>query len=362
MSALTENEIYGVLLDAMLSAAADKGLDTSEGSVGFDLLAPAAMAMTELYLRIEEAQEEGFADTASLENLKRRAAERGISYREAVPPQIELALIADGREPIGELSSLRFALGELTFYAVEQTGEDRFLLACETACAIGDAADEAPVYLGSDPNIRGASLVRVVNAGRNAETAQELRSRFFSSVRSAAFAGNRAAYAELALAVPGVGGCKAARADIETDGCNVLLTVISDDYGVPEQSVIDAVQAAVDDTLPLCHVCSVRPVATEAVTVAARIVKQSGAESEDVRSSVETQLGALMRSVGERWAQEGSATLRSSEIFTAILAAPGVLDVYSVTAKRGGQTFNSAVFDAGTVPVVGAVTLTEVAE
>ena len=74
------------------------------------------------------------------------------------------------------------------------------------------------------------------------------------------------------------------------------------------------------------------------------------------------QIAALMRSVGERWAQEGSATLRSSEIFTAILSAQGVLDVYSVTAKRGGQTFNSTVFDAGTVPTPGAITLTEVEE
>lgn len=362
MSALTENEIYEQLLNSMLSYAGGKGLDTSEGSVSFDLLAPAALAMTALYLRIEEAQAESFADTASLENLIRCAAERGVEYRAALPPQVEITLTSGTLDMNAGRSERSFSLGGLKFYASEQTDEDKYILTCETGCAIGSAAQEPPVFLGSDPTVVVSSSVRVISAGRDDETKEELRSRYFASVKSAAFAGNRAAYTELALGVPGVGGCKAERADMENDGCNVMLTVISDEYGVPSQSVIDAVGAAVNETLPICHVCAVRAVTTEPITVSARIVKQTGAETAAVRASVTEKINELMRRLGEIWAEQGAATLRSSEVFTAILSAEEVLDVFSVTVKRGGQTINSSVFDGVSVPVLGTLTLTEASE
>ncbi|MBQ6020399.1 MAG: baseplate J/gp47 family protein [Clostridia bacterium] len=362
MSVLTENEIYEQLLDLILSSVREKGLDTSEGSVGYDLLAPAALAMTSIYLRIEEAAAECFADTASLPYLKRRAAERGVEFRAALAPQVEISLVSGSLDLTGSRSELRFSLGELTFYAAEQSGENRYLLICETACVLGAAASELPVYLGSDPEVRAGDEVRVVSPGRDDETAEELRSRYFSSVRSAAFAGNRAAYAELALGVPGVGGCKAERADIANDGCNVLLTVISDEYGVPDQSVLDAVDAAVGETLPVCHICSVRAVTAEQFSVSARIVKRAAAESAAVRAAITEKINELTVRLGQTWAADGAATLRSSEVFSAILSAEDVLDVYSVTVKRGGQTVNSSVFDGGGIPVLGTLTLTEVVE
>ena len=131
---------------------------------------------------------------------------------------------------------------------------------------------------------------------------------------------------------------------------------------MPEQSVLDAVEAAVGRTLPICHICSVRAVSTEAFAVNAQIVIRSGSESPAVRDAITEKIGELTSKLGETWATEGAATLRSSEVFTAILSAEGVLDVYSVTVAQGGQPVNSSVFDGGSIPVLGTLTLTEAAE
>ncbi len=360
MNTLTENEIYTELLDSMLTYAEEKGLDTSEGSVSFDMLAPAALAMTALYLQIEQAQAECFADTASLESLIRLAAERGIEYRAAQAPVVEISLANGEIDPQAAASERRFSLGALTFYAEEQTQEGTYVLVCDTPCAIGENADGPLTYEGSDPLVEGAALVRIRSRGRDDETAAELRARYFLSVQSSSFAGNRAAYVETAMSVAGVGGCKAQRAEMETDGANVLLTVISDRYDVPDADVLAAVRDAVDAVLPICHVAAVRAVERETADVSAQIILDPGLTIPDVRDGIAEKINEKLKAVCAAWAADGSATLRSSDIFTAVLSAEGVADAAQVTVSLGGESVFHRVFDGVSIPALGALTLTEV--
>ena len=77
-------------------------LDTREGSLIWYANAPGAVELVNLNIAVEEALNNGFADTASREYLIRRAAERGLSPQAASAAVLELTTSPWGLDsPLG---------------------------------------------------------------------------------------------------------------------------------------------------------------------------------------------------------------------------------------------------------------------
>ena len=92
---------YEDILERMLDRVPDD-VDKREGSVIYDALAPAAVEMQLMYIELDVILNETFADTASRENLIRRAAERGIAPKRAVKAVLKGEFTPDTLEiPIG---------------------------------------------------------------------------------------------------------------------------------------------------------------------------------------------------------------------------------------------------------------------
>ncbi|MBR1810266.1 MAG: baseplate J/gp47 family protein [Clostridia bacterium] len=363
MSGKTETELYTDILDAMLSYAARRGLDTDEGSVAYDMLAPAALGMAALRMQLELQSDESFADTASLENLIRRAAERGIAYRAASPAVVRAAVTGGTLSLDDDYEDRRFLSGALAYYLSGTAADGSLLLTCETAGTAGNLGYGTLVYAGSLPGIAEAEIVGVETRGRDAETAQELRTRYFDSMKSAAFAGNKAAYREAAAAVAGVGGCKVERAPVDTDGCNVRLTVISDTYGVPDAAVLRAVETQIAAITPICHICAVQAVQTAPVSVSATVAPEDGYAMDTILQNAESALRERLHAAAGAFAQNGSTVVKRSDLFLALLAAEGVADVAQLRVDIDGEPDIFAyAFDGRAIPVLDALTLSEVAQ
>ena len=63
-----EEKTYENILKEMLSSL--NGVDTREGSIVYDLLAPMAMEIAQLYMDLRVILRESFADTASMDYLR----------------------------------------------------------------------------------------------------------------------------------------------------------------------------------------------------------------------------------------------------------------------------------------------------
>ena len=72
---------YEMLLRRMLDRVISKNpdIDTREGSVIYNALAPAAVELKNMYMRLDDILNDTFADTASRVYLIKRAAERGLA-------------------------------------------------------------------------------------------------------------------------------------------------------------------------------------------------------------------------------------------------------------------------------------------
>ena len=74
---------YEMLMERKLDMVDDRR-DKRQGSLIYDALAPNAAEMASLYTELELLEDRTFADTATGEDLTRRAAERGILRKSAV--------------------------------------------------------------------------------------------------------------------------------------------------------------------------------------------------------------------------------------------------------------------------------------
>ena len=74
-----------VILERMIDRVLeqDSNIDTREGSIIYNALAPAAVEVMGMYIEAQRILDETFADTASREYLIKRAKERGITPQPA---------------------------------------------------------------------------------------------------------------------------------------------------------------------------------------------------------------------------------------------------------------------------------------
>lgn len=80
-----ENITYEVILERMLDRVIEKfpDIDTGEGSVIYNALAPAAIELQNMYISLDVILNESFADTQSRDYLIKRCAERGVGVKSA---------------------------------------------------------------------------------------------------------------------------------------------------------------------------------------------------------------------------------------------------------------------------------------
>lgn len=111
-----EDQTYESIMDRMLNRiSAD--IDTREGSVIYNALAPAAAELVKSYIWLDTVLELVFSDTAQGEFLDRRATEAGIE-RTAATKAVRAAEFTEGITiPVGA----RFLLKTSTFNT-QQTG------------------------------------------------------------------------------------------------------------------------------------------------------------------------------------------------------------------------------------------------
>ena len=324
-----ENKTYEYLLKRMLDSVTSP-VDKREGSIIYDALAPAAAELSRMYIELDVILNETFADTASREYLIKRAYERGIY------PSEPTYAVCKGKFNVSIPIGSRFYI-DTYYYKVSDVlseNEYSYKLVCETA------GEEPNFVLGTlipveyINGLSTATLAEVLIPGEDAESTENLRSRYLKSFNNEAFGGNREDYLKKVNAIEGVGGTKVYRA--WDGGGTVKLVVVSSEFKKPTQTLVEAVQTEVDPTInsgeglgiaPIDHRVTVFAADETLIKVETEITYANGWSFEDALPYIEKTIDSYLSELNKGWSDSDNIIVRISQIETRLLDLEAVIDI-----------------------------------
>lgn len=354
-----ENVTYEVILDRMLDRvlAQNPNIDTREGSIIYNALAPAAVELQNMYIQLDTILNESFADTQTRDYLIRRCAERGVNVEPAtyairqgefIPSTLEIAI------------GTRFSLNLLNYVVVEKISDGIYKLQCETAGYDGNVESGTLIPIEYIEGLQTATLTEVLVPGEDEEDTEHLRQRYFDSLDSQAFGGNIKDYKEKTNSLDGVGGVKVY--PVWNGGGTVKLVIINSDFDKPSDVLINSVQTAIDPTqnqgtgvgiAPIGHIVTVVGCGETSVDVTTKITFQEGWDWEAVKPYAEQAIDDYFKELASDWASSDNIIVRISQIEIRLLNLTGVLDIADTTLN--GIAHNLTI-DADNIPIRGEVT------
>ena len=377
-----EQYTYKYLMSQALSFV-DDSLDKREGSIIYDALAPACYVLAGYYMQLYQVVKNSFAVTAAGEWLDQRVKESGITRREATAAVKR----ADFTDDAGQAAVVRIGTRwstvsstNLITYRVtaqyEQNGapvEGAYELTCETLGTIGQEYTGPIIPVDFVKGVAAATMSTTLIPGRDAETDDELRERYFDQMSAKAFGGNISDYRNKTREIIGVGDLQIY--PVWNGGGTVKLSIVDTAFRAASNEFVQEVQKLIDPVnasgvqgdglgiAPIDHKVTV--VAPEEVTVniTASIVLQVPYEVGQVQSAVEQAIEAYMVELRHDWAtpnefNEYALSVYASRITAAIVGVPGISNVTNV--RLNGTAADITLQQTGQkqqIPVKGTVTL-----
>ncbi|QRV09736.1 baseplate J/gp47 family protein [Bacillus velezensis] len=343
-----EDQTFEEIMDRMLSRiSAD--IDTREGSVIYNALAPAAAELAKSYIWLDTVLELVFSDTAQGEFLDRRAAEAGIERTVATKAVRAGEFTSGVKIPVGS----RFFVDNLYFqYTADGT------LECETAGEAGNANISGQNLLSLDtiPGLQKAIVKEILIPGREEEDDNNLRERYFTRVRREAVSANKEHYKQWAEEVDGVGKAKVFplwKGDgtvkiVVTDAklepaSDILITKVSD--------YIDPEPGQGEGQAPIGAFVTVESAEWKEIEISASVLPEINSSIDQVKDEIEAGVLNLFK----KMAFEDNV-IRLSQINNIVYNSPSVSDYSDI--KINGLAEN-LVLDDIEIPKLRQVTIVE---
>lgn len=355
-----ETETYEVILRRMLERVAAK-FDRREGSIIYDGVAPAAVEFQNIYIALEAVLREMFPDTATREYLIKHCAERGISPKPSSYAKVMGSFTPTNLDvPIGA----RFSHEDLNYKVTEKISDGKYELECETSGSVANGVTGRLIPIDYVEKLETAYIDYVVVPGEDDEATETLRARYFASINSESFGGNEFDYKNKILSLDGVGGVKVYGGSQWNGGGTVKCVIIDSEYGVPDEGLIDDVQAIIDPELeailieggdeqhpidygegkgfaPIGHFVTIVGAYNTVINIETSLTYNNGYTWDRVKDDVKTSINKYFRSLNEKWSNMDKIRVRIAHIENAILNVDGILDVQGT--KINGKEENLAV-------------------
>lgn len=222
-----ENMTYETILSRMMDRVTEKypNLDTREGSILFNALAPAAVELAIMYVELDNAINESFVDTASREYILRGCKQMGMDtsvFDESAGTHV--VRFTSNKRLYEELKGTRwncdlynYTVIDKPFYEEVYMSPDRKTLTYYADCYV------ICETLGTSPNgltgtltpiddvidgLISAELTECVIEGKNETSDEDIRTAYYEYVNNVATDGNIAQYKRWCSEYDGVGNCK----------------------------------------------------------------------------------------------------------------------------------------------------------
>ena len=329
----------------------------TEGFPVWDILKAMAFGLYKLWLKVFDIEAKQNVDNLTGEELERFVYQRkGLSRKAATYAVGTITVTGEGVITEGSIFS---TVGGIEFEAIEDVtvnGEAIVNVVCTVAGAIGNlpamSICEMPVTVQGI--VSSCNLEPTVD-GYDAETDGSLRERYYEVLREPVTSGNIYHYKKWAKEVSGVGDVKVFPL---WQGDNTVQVVIIDDNSlVPEQELVDRVQAYIDPNkegigageAPVGAYCTVTAAEALNININVNLIITNTAELETVERDIKANITNYLASIA--FVNDYVSIAKIGDL---ILQVDGVEDYDTLTANG---IANRIAIPEKSVAVLGAVVI-----
>ncbi|MED4922893.1 baseplate J/gp47 family protein [Anoxybacillus geothermalis] len=347
-----EDQTFEVIMQRMLSRIPDD-FDKRQGSVIWDMLAPAALELERAYQQLH-------------------LVTNWLYLSGDVPRDILLARVRDfGIEP----KPAQKASGTVVFTGLPGTvipvntrisTDDRtpiFFYTTSNATVLENGTVSVPVEAevpGAAGNVPAGAITVLVDVidgvesvtnpqafenGIDEESDESLLARYYDRVRNPITSGNVGHYRQWALEVAGVGDAKVY--PVWNGPGTVKVVLIGTDKTAPSQSVIDEVAAHIENVRPIGATVTVVSATEVPINVSATLTLVAGKTLADAQAEFEPLLLEYLQSLALV-----DPVVRYTKVASLLLDCPSVIDYFNLTIN--GNAANVMVAE-GEIAVKGTV-------
>ncbi|MGH2110125.1 baseplate J/gp47 family protein [Aerococcus urinaeequi] len=347
------------------------GVDTREGSIIYDALAPACYQLASFTMELRNTMLESYVVSATGEYLDLRAEEAGVMRIPATHAVVTASFTSGGGQPYAVDIGSRFSsIGdEPIYYAVtEKVSEGVYRLTAEESGSVGNEYVGVLLPLDNFNDFGQALLTEITVPARDDETDDSLRARVIAEKGVGAFGGNIEDYTRMITDLDGVGGVQVYPA--WQGGGTVLLSIVNNVFEVPSQELVSEVQEAIDPEIggsgvglaPIGHKVTVRGPVQKVIDVSFYMNVESGANQTAIFDEAKTVIENYFLSVRQRWSNRGvtgyEAWIYRSQITSAILSIQGVANAAGIKLNGNDEDVKlELTSEKQELPILGTVSL-----
>lgn len=206
-----ESQTYEVILSRMITRVTNKypNLDTREGSMIFDALAPAALELAVMYTELDNVRRESFINTASREYILIGCEQMGMDISVFEASAGVHKGVFDVQVPIGSRWNCDLYNFGVTEYLGEENGYHAYRMECETlGTAPNNQTGDLTPITDSPSNLTYAKVTECLIEGENETSDENIRKAYFDYVNSVATDGNVNQYYRWCNEYDGIGNAK----------------------------------------------------------------------------------------------------------------------------------------------------------
>lgn len=348
---------YEALMERKLDMIDDRR-DKRQGSLIYDALAPNAAETASFYADLEMLEDRTFGDTATGDDLTRRAAERGITRKGAVKATFYGSFLDENGAEYPVEAGTRFFLEKYYYVVLSREEDGRYVLECETAGACGNDYLGNLLPLETMMGLAEATLTELRTDGEDEEGDEELRKRYFASFDADAFGGNIADYKSKVNALQNVGGVKVYPA--WNGGGTVKVVIIDQGWRAPTETELSELQDRIDPEsrgegygiAPIGHRVTVDGVTEVPCRISMNLSLAEGEVQETVLADIQGRFEVYFEEMRKNWADSTYLTVRISYLEARALEAEGVVDISDCSINGGS---GNLVLGVDEVPVLGEI-------
>lgn len=345
----TEQAVLHRMLESMRS-----DIDKRQGSIAYDLTAPAAIELAEAYINLDKTLSYAFINEDMPSELLTTAANMyGISRKQAIKATGSVVFSGSNGQVIPAGTQIRTDDG-IYFRTLSQATILSESISVQVEAVKGGTSGNVDV---SNINTVVGDLAGVLlvnnplefTDGVDEETDESLLQRIYDRVRKPATSGNIYHYEQWAKEVSGVGDAKVY--PIWNGPGTVKVVLLSDTKKTPDHSVITEVEKHIESMRPVGSTITVVGASEVPINVNANLTLASGTDLSEVKSQIETAITNYLDGLAFK-----DTLIRYTRIAAILLDIPRIIDYEGLTVNGGSS--NIEVLDEQ-VAVLGTVTLHE---
>lgn len=304
---------------------------------------PAAYEIEKCYIAADTILQEAFMDTASKENLVRRAKEKNIFPHPATAAVWKGIFIPENLEIN---NGARFNAGTLNYAVIEKL-QDGYALACETAGSQGNMSYGNITPIQYLQGFKSGELVELITPGNDEEETEAFRERYLTILRKPSTSGNVYDYYNWAMACKGVGAAKIF--PLAYGPGTVKVVVADEDKTAATPALLKTVKDYIEEMRPIGATVTVASAEELPVNVMSKVKLKNGLNLGMVQAAFREAFDTFLRDNAFDISYVGYA-----RVGNILLETAGVEDYVGLTIN--GYDHNIELTDEQ-IAVIGTVTL-----